>query len=138
MANVADDGHGAILTLGTSAWDTTTLITNIDLDPITREILKTTHLVTSGGHTFIPEDLPDYGGFTLEFFSDGDVEPPITAVQEVTTITYPLQAAYSTASLVTGNAFCDSYTPASFEAGKLIKGSAHFKWNGAFTFTDHT
>lgn len=138
MPNAADDGHGATLTLGTSSWDTTALITSIQCDPVKRDVLKTSHLTTSTYHSFIPEDLVDAGGFTIEFYSDGDAEPPILDVPETVTVTYPKQGSYSTGSLITGTGFCDEYTPAQFQVGELVKGSAHFKWAGTVTYTDHT
>jgi hypothetical protein len=138
MANLPDEGRGATLTLGTSSWDTTALITNITPDAITRASLENTHLGTTNYRTFQPEELLTAGGFTIEFYHDGDAEPPINAAAETVTVTYPLQQAYATAALITGSGFCDSYTPGSAEVGSLMKGSAHFVWAGGITFTDHT
>lgn len=134
----ADEGRGATLTLGTSTWDTTALITSITPDPITREILNTSHLLTTNYHTKLVADLADAGGFSVEFHHDGDAEPPITGAAETATITYPLQGAWSTGPLITASAQCDSYTPGAAEVGVLMKGQAHFTWLTAPTFTDHT
>jgi hypothetical protein len=138
MPNAADEGRGATLTLGTSSWDSTALITNITPDALTRAALDTSHLTTTNYRTFIPEDLVDPGGFTIEFHHDGDAEPPISSVPETVTITYPLQSGYSTGALITGSGFCTEYTPGAAAVGELMKGTAKFKWAGSVTFTDHT
>lgn len=134
-----DEGRGAILTLGTSAFETPTLITSITPDALTRASLETTHLTTATHRTFTPEDLIDAGGFTIEFFHDGDEQPPITAVPETITITYPkTDSAWTTAALITGSGFFTEYTPGSAVVGELMKGTAKVKWAGPVTFTDHT
>lgn len=138
MAYLPDEGRGASLTLGTSSWDTTALITSITPDPITRGSLETTNLATTNYRTFQPEELLTAGGVTVEFYHDGDAEPPIAAAAETVTITYPLQQTWSTGALITGSGFCDSYTPGGAAVGELAKGSAHFTWAGAITYTDHT
>lgn len=134
----ADEGRGASLTLGTSSWDSSIQLLSITPDAVTRGSLETTHLGTSTYRTFTPEDLQDAGGFTVEFFHDGDIEPPIGSAAETVTITDPLQSGWSTGSLITGSGFCDSYTPGSKSVGELMRGSAHFKWAGSITYTDHT
>lgn len=134
----ADEGRGATLVLGTSAWDTTALITNITPDAITRAALDTSHLTTTNYRTFIPEDLLDPGGFTVEFHHDGDVEPPISNVPETVTIQYPAQTGWSTGPSIQASGFCTEYTPGAAAVGELLKGTAKFKFTGVITFTDHT
>jgi hypothetical protein len=134
----ADEGRGATLTLGTSAFESTAQIISITPDPITRGVLETTHLTTTSYRTYTPEDLLDAGGFTIEFFHEGDEQPPISSAAETVTITYPLQGAWSTGPLITGSGFFDSYTPGAAAVGELMRASAHVKWAGTVTFTDHT
>jgi hypothetical protein len=134
----ADEGRGATLTLGTSTWDSTALITSITPDAITRAALDTTHLTTTNYRTFIPEDLADPGGFTIEFHHDGDAEPPFLNVPETITITYPLQSGWSTGAQIQASGFCTEYTPGAASVGELLKGTAKFKFTGTITWTDHT
>lgn len=134
---VADEGQGATLTLGTSTWDTAALITSITPDAIMRNALETTHLGTTTARTFIPEDLRDNGGFTIEYLFIDAVSPPISTAETIT-ITYPIQAGNSTGGLITGSGFCTSYTPPSATTGEVMRGSATFKWASTITFTAAT
>jgi hypothetical protein len=138
MPHQPDDGHGASITLGTSTWDNTALITKIECDAIEREAVRTTHNGTPDGETYTPSDLPEWGCFRVEFLGDGDAEPPYNSAPEVITIIWPVQPGASTAAHIAGNGFCLEYSPATFEAGQLIKGSAKFKWAGPYTFTHGT
>lgn len=134
----ADEGRGATLTLGTSTWDSTALITHITPDPLTRASLDTSHLTTTNYRTFMPEDLVDPGGFTVEFHHDGNAEPPIAGTAVTTTITYPIPSGGSTGASIAASAFCTEYTPGAAAVGELMKGSAKFKFTGTVTFTDST
>ncbi len=141
----ADDGHGATLTLGTSTWETAALISSIEPEPVTRAALETTHLGTATARSFIPEDLVDAGGFTINFWSNASDDSGGTASQipvlnaaETITITYAVVSTSSTGQIITGTGFCTEYTPGKAKAGELIEGSAKFKWAGALTFTKAT
>ncbi len=137
----ADEGRGATLTLGTNTWDTAALITSIQPDAVTRAALETTHLGTATARSFIPEDLVDNGGFTIEFLnngSDANATLPVLLAAETITITYAIVGTSSTAQIITGSGFCTEYTMGSAQVGELIKGSAKFKWAGTLTFTAAT
>lgn len=137
---VADEGRGATLTLGTSTWDSTALIVSISPDSISRESLETTHLGTTNARTFIPSDLRDNGGFSIEFLHIDSVSPPMiydpaNSQTETITITYPLQASQTNAATVTGSGFCLEYTDGAAAVGEIRRGSAKFKWASTLTFT---
>jgi hypothetical protein len=137
----ADEGHGATLTMGTSTWDTNALIISITPDAITRAAIETTHLGTATARSFIPEDLVDNGGFTIEFLSNGadtNAILPVLAAAETLTITYAVMSGNSTGQIITGSGFCTEYTPGSAAVGEVIKGSAKFKWAGTVTYTAAT
>jgi hypothetical protein len=138
----ADDGRGATLTLGTGTWGTAALITSIQPDAITRAALETTYLGTATARTFIPEDLVDNGGFTIEFLANGsdtNAKIPVYTAPETLTITYAVIGSNSTGQIITSTlAFCTEYTPPTAVAGELLKGSAKFKWNGVVTYTAAT
>jgi hypothetical protein len=138
----ADDGRGATLTLGTGTWDAAALITSIQPDAITRAALETTHLGTATARTFIPEDLVDGGGFTIEFLANGadsnSILPVLTAPETIT-ITYAPIGSNSTGQIITSTlAFCTEYTHPTAAPGELLKGSAKFKWSGVVTYTAAT
>lgn len=143
MAITADDGLGTTLTLDNSTWETNTLITSISCDEATREALDTTHLGTTGAKSFIPADLPDNGGFTVEFIADQLSNTTNTsfniliASAETATLTYPPSSGTNGATIA-GTAFCTGYTPPSAAPGELKKGSAKFKWAGKISFTTET
>ncbi len=137
----ADEGRGATLTLGTNTWDTNALITSITPEPVTRSPLETTHLGTTTARTFIPEDLVDNGGFTIEFLangSDANATLPVLQAAETVTITYALVSTSATGQIITGSAFCTEYNPPTAQVGELLKGSAKFKWASTLTFTAST
>ncbi len=137
----ADEGRGATLTLGTNTWDTNALITSIEPDAVTRDALETTHLGTSVARTFIPEDLVNNGGFTIKFLSNGsdaNATLPVLLAAETITITYAIVGTASTAQIITGSGFCTDYQEGSAEVGKIIEGTAKFKWAGTLTFTAAT
>lgn len=131
----ADDGRGATITLSTSNWEATALVTAINPDTQTRAALDTSHLNTSTYRTFMPEDLVDPGGFSCEFFHNGDTQPAITnTTAETVTITYPVQPGSTNAATIAGSGFCIEFTPGSAAVGELMKGSAKFKWTGTLTY----
>lgn len=137
MPTAVDEGHGSTLTLGTHTWDTAALITSITFDPIARAALDTTHLATSNGRSFMPEDLPDYGSVTVEFLHIDAIAPPYAAA-ETLTVTYPLGTGQSGAATIASSAFLVDYTPGSPVVGEIMKGSAKWKLTGAMTFTAAT
>lgn len=139
--SAADDGHGATLTLGTNTWEANALITSIQPDPVTRDVIETTHLGTSTAKSFIPADLVDNGGFTIEFLnnsSDANATLPVLQAAETVTITYATVGANSTGQIITGSGFCTEYTMGQATSGEVIKGSAKFKWAGTVTYTAAT
>lgn len=138
MPVAVDEAHGATLTLSSSTWETAALLTSIQFDPIVRQALETTHLATSNGRTFMPEDLPDYGGATIEFYHIDAIAPPYT-VAETITVTYPLGSGQSGAATFACSGFFTEYTPGSPAAvGEIMKGTAKVKFTGAATFTAAT
>lgn len=137
----ADEGRGATLTLGTNTWETAALITSITPDAVTRAALETTHLGTTTARSFIPEDLVDNGGFTIEFLANGadtNAILPVLQAAETVTITYAVMTGNTTGQIITGSGFCTEYNPPSASVGELLKGSAKFKWASTITFTAAT
>ena len=134
MPTAVDEGQGATLTLGTSSWDTAARIISITPDAIMRESLNTSYLSTTTAHTFMPADLRDNGGFTIEFLHIDAVDPPY-AVAETVTITYPTGSGQSVPAAISGSGFLTEYTPAGCVGGEVMKGQAKYQWAGTLTFT---
>ena len=95
MASPAVDvGTGTTIVFGTSSW--TAEITDFAHDEITRASIDTTNLATAvagagkiGSRTFIPADLSDPAGLTINGHFNPDTKPPIEGVAETITITFP-------------------------------------------------
>lgn len=132
----ADEGTGATVTFGTSAF--VAQYTDIEPDSITRAPLETSHLGTTVTRTFTMEDLITAGGFTATFFHDGDVQPPYNGAAEVVTITDPVQAGWALGPKVAGSGQVDDYKIGGKRIGELMQATMHVKFVGTVTFTDHT
>lgn len=137
MPTAVDEGAGATVTLGTATWDTAAKIVSVAFDAIARAALETTYLGTTGGRTFMPEDLPDYGSVTFEFLHIDSIAPPYAAAETIT-VTYPTAVGQSTPATVACSGFLLDYTPGGAAVGELMKGSAKYKFTGAMTFTAAT
>lgn len=99
--STVDVGTGTTIVFATSSF--TAELLNISHSGINREALATSHMGTAapgagtfGNMTFIPGQLSDPGEITAEFHFDPDQIPPIDAVSEVITITFPLVAGDTT------------------------------------------
>lgn len=144
MPQVVDEGHGATLTLGTSTWDSTAKIISITPGTVARESIETTDLTTTVAKTFIPAELRDNGEFTVEFYHNDSIAPPMIDVvgppavsgNETITITYPKGPGQATtAPAISFSGHCTSYTDGNAATGEVRKGSATFKIAGAITYT---
>ena len=82
-----DVGTGTTIGFGTSSW--TAPLMNITGPSMSRESIRTSAMSTTGGHTFIPGDLHDPGEVSITVQHVASVLPPIDAVAETITITWP-------------------------------------------------
>jgi len=104
MAGTTSDvGTGTTVVFGTSGF--TSLITNVSWSGISREALDTSNMATAAptgdnfaNMTYIPSALADPGTLELELLFDPDQAPPIDAVTETITVSYPLVVGDSTPS----------------------------------------
>lgn len=86
-------------------------ILNIDGATQTREPIETTHSL-SAAKTFLPSVFVDGGEVTVELNFDQDEVPPIGAVTETWTVTYPLPPGQVTAATDVFDGFLTAVTPA--------------------------
>ena len=131
---MADTGHGATITFGTSGFSAN--VTNITFDEMVRPVVPTSHLATSTYDTSIPGDLVDPGGFTATLQYDPDEQPPITGAAETITVTYPIPAGMSNGATIQVSGFVDSFTQPELVSNTLMEATYHIKFAGTPTFAD--
>jgi len=127
---MADTGTGTTITFGTSGW--TGSVISIGGTTQSREALEDTHLGTTNQKTFVFDDLIDAGDFELEFYWDQSAGtfPPISAVAETITVTFPLKSGETTNATLAGSAGVIEATGPSASNGELMVGSMSIKWDG--------
>jgi len=98
-------GTGTTITFGTSGYSAEIL----DVTPPdgSRESINTSHMGTTGAHTFTPAKLVDWGGFSFDAHFDPAETPLITLAAETVTIAFPNSASTSWAF----SGFCTGYAP---------------------------
>lgn len=77
-------GTGTTVTFGTSAF--TFDLLSVNWDSIAREAINTSHMGTTGAHTFMPTDLVDNGEIQIEGAFIGNLDPPIDGAVETITV----------------------------------------------------
>lgn len=128
---MADIGTGATLTFGTNSISSVQLV-SVKPSGFTRESFKTSHLLTTGGHTFIPGDLYDPGELECEILFNPSARPNFTATAETITLVYPNGT--STASMA-GSGFVTKFTPGDATLEGLQMASMTVKFSGSITFS---
>ena len=110
-----DVGHGTTITFGTSGF--TANIESVSWDGIARTVIETSHMGTTaaganqfGNRTFIPGDLVDPGTLTMNIHFNPQTNPPIGAVAETITVTYPLVAGDSTPATWACSGFVSAFS----------------------------
>jgi len=100
MANpTVDVGTGITIVFGTSAF--TAEIVEVTPPGSSRESLDTSHQTTTTYKTFTPSDLVDNGELAFTMHFDPSKTPPIAAVAEAITITFPSAAAWDFSGFMT-------------------------------------
>jgi len=140
MANTAVDiGTGATLTFSESTlalnW------TSISVGEISRDVIDTTHLGTTGQKTAMNGDLINHSAITIDFQWDNENGPGLSASSdpEQLTITWP-QSLENTTSAATyiGTGFITKIVYPTFGVEELQMGQIEFTPDGAtdFAYTD--
>ena len=127
-----DVGTGASIDFGTSNW--TGHIENISWGGITRGSIPTSHLLTTGGRTFIVGDLYDPGDLTLDIQYDPDDRPPFSAVEETITITYPVPTGLSNGADHAATGFIINFPPGQLGVDEKMMSTVTIKLSGDITF----
>ena len=71
----ADVGNATAVVFTTSSFPSDLLA--LDLGPMTRESVRTTHLGTTTAETFMPADIHDSGELQMSIAHDPNEQPPI-------------------------------------------------------------
>lgn len=124
---------GITIAFATSAFSCQIL--KVGLDGKERKAIPSSHMGTFAYETFIPGKLVDPGMMDLEIIYDPDAEPPIGAVAEVITITFPKKAAGSASGHIKS---CSGFITAVSEEGPLedkLTAKIKVKFSGSFTET---
>lgn len=100
MAN--DIGTGATITHGTTSYAVE--IVSIALNDISRAVIDTSHLGTTGARTKRVGDLYDPGSITVQAHLDPNEEPPYTTAAETVTVTFPIPSGGASGATVAGSA----------------------------------
>jgi len=132
---MAMTGNSATIVFGTSGF--TANYSRIGGSGMGRESLDVSHLGTSDWKAFQPDDLVDGGEFSCEFQWDQSAStfPPITAVAETVTITYPMKSGETTAATLSGSGFLTGSTGPDLVNGEIMNGEYTVKWGGQPSYT---
>jgi len=126
MAGTATDGTGATITFGTSTFAAE--LVDLSWDGRTRDALKSTHMGTTGSHTYIPADLVDGGEVTATFhFNCTDATATLLgAAAETVTV------GWASARSWAASMFCVDIGTAT-KIGEVMQQTIKFKVSGAIT-----
>lgn len=120
------DGTGVTVTFGTSTFAQELL--DIDWSGRIRDALKSTHMGTTGSHTYIPADLVDGGEVSMTFHFDctGTTATLLGASSETVTIAWASNRSWA------ATMFCTEIG-ASAKIGEVMTQTVKFKVTGAIT-----
>jgi len=130
------EGHAATLDFDTSAYAPNVI--SINTPGISREALATTHLGTTGGKSFIPGALPDYGELSFTVQVNPDALPPITAVAEDITLTFGDGGSETSPAEWAFSGFITSVGDSNVSTDEIIVHDITVKVSGAITPTAAT
>jgi hypothetical protein len=135
---MADTGNTATIAFATSGF--TANYHRIGGTEQERPAIKTSHLGTTNTETYIPGDLIEPGEFEVEFEFDPNNQPPITAVAETVTVTFPTPTGGSAGATLAGTGFVTKWKSADLANNELMVASATVQWDGLTepTWTDST
>tara|TARA_Y100001973_G_scaffold103364_1_gene170459 strand:+ start:176 stop:550 length:375 start_codon:yes stop_codon:yes gene_type:complete len=124
---MAATGNGSSITLAGGAVGTVTALSGIGG---TRESIDTSHLATTGGRTFVPSDLVDFGEISVEGHWDG-TQPQITGSS---TGAYSITIGTTTSKTWAGSGFISSWESGT-PMDDLISFSLTIKCTGTWTLS---
>lgn len=103
-----DVGTGTTIAFATSSFSAEIL--SVNGNDISREDIDTTHMGTTNYRTFMPSDLVDGGSIEMEINFDPDAQPPVTAVPEQITITFPIPSGSSNGATLVFSGYVNNWS----------------------------
>jgi len=135
-----DSGVGTTITFGTSAFSAE--ITEVRWTGVARAAFETSHMGTAapssnhfGNKTFIPSKLSDPGSLNLTVHFNAQTNPPIDAVPETITVTWPKAPADTTAATWAASGFVTSFEVTD-QLEAVMVATMTVKLTGNVTMTD--
>lgn len=102
-------------------------IIDVEEDDESREAIKTSHMGTTGQHTYIPSALSEPGGLQVEMLHDGTKSPPMVDAAETLTVALPDGTGYSVTAFMIGHKVV-----ARFE--DMVRATARLQYSGVKTY----
>ena len=106
-AATADVGTGCTITHGTTSY--AAVITGISGE-VSRTVVETTDMSTTGARTRRVGDLYDPGTLTIQTILDPEEEAPYTTAEETITVTFPIKAGDSTGATCVGSGAVSNFS----------------------------
>lgn len=103
-----DVGTGTTIAFATSSF--TAEVMNINGNDISRPDINTSHMGTTGYQTYIPGKLIEGGAVEMEIAFDPDSIPPISAVAETITVTFPIPSGQSSGASVAFTGYINAWS----------------------------
>jgi hypothetical protein len=135
-ANAVD---GTTIVFGTTSW--TADLQSIGLDGVERDAIDTSHINTAaaganafGNAPYIPSGIVDGGALSIGCSYDPDTLPPIGAVEETITITFPKQPDDASAASISFTGFVTGFSFTGEKKG-YFTASLTVKVSGSITIT---
>lgn len=135
-----DSGVGTTIVFGTSGF--TAELTEVRWSGIARQALETTHMGTAaagankfGNKTFIPAKLSDPGMLAMTVHFNAQTNPPIDAVAETITVTFPKATADAVAAYWSASGFVTAFEITDQMEAVLVA-NVTVKLSGNVTMTD--
>lgn len=105
---MADVGTGTTIVFGTSSFAAEVL--QINGENVSRAVIDTSHMGTTGARTKMPGDLHDEGEVTMNIAFNPNNEIPVDAAVETITITFPVPSGDSNGATAAGSGFISGYS----------------------------
>ncbi len=129
-------GNSTSVAFGTTSSLDALQIISATWDGISIADILTSHLGTTGYHTYVPADLKEGGTVSVEFYIDADIMPEPFTGTETVTFTQPItDGTNSTAGTVAASMYLNNVSWAQVN-DDVMKGTYTLKVADDITFTD--
>lgn len=127
----ADQGTGTTFTFAVSGFQTGATFTEAS-GSMSRGAVETTHLGSTGGREFAPEDLPDFGELTVTLDWD-PAEFNVTGGQLIAVAAETVTVTFPTGDTYAATMFCTGVNWGPVRVNERMYANCTFKVSGAVT-----